>query len=78
MKKVLILTVMISALSLADDIKELKYNTGYAGGHGLADPHDAGPHNNAKHRHAIVRQAGKGRGSSPKQKECNPRKGKAC
>jgi hypothetical protein len=32
MKKVLVLTALISSLAIADDIKELKYNTGYAGG----------------------------------------------
>ena len=32
MNKVLILTAILSAFSFADDIKELKYNTGYAGG----------------------------------------------
>ena len=41
-------------------------------GHGVADPHDAGPQHYSQHGHTVMRQAGEGLQHGPEQNEKKP------
>ena len=57
---------------LGDEQQGRDGDAGDARGHGLTDPHDAGPEHDAQHGHAVVGQAREGRQHGPEKEKERP------
>lgn len=67
---------VVPGQSLGDQQHGGNGNTSHACGHGLVDPHDAGPYHNAENGHAVVRQPVKSGESQSTAEKRNPCQGK--